>query len=73
MMVRLEFSPAGGFSRIGAAPERYGMLLARGTIVTYEIVVDAYTPEERGIGWHCYLDDKLGFPFKGWRWGMCSD
>jgi len=29
-----------------------------------EIVVDAYTSDERAIGWHCYLDDKLSFPFK---------
>ena len=25
---------------------------------------DAYTSDERAIGWHCYLDDKLRFPFK---------
>ena len=32
--------------------------------IEQEIVVDAYTPEERAIGWHCYLDDKLRFPFE---------
>ena len=31
------------------------------------IVVDAYTPEERAIGWHCYLDDKLRYPVKANR------
>ena len=28
-----------------------------------EIVVDAYGPEERAMGWYCYLEDKLSFPF----------
>ena len=37
---------------------------ARERRITCEIVVDAYTPEERAIGWHCYLDDKRRFPFK---------
>jgi len=32
--------------------------------IEQEIVVDAYTSDERAIGWHCYLDDKLRFPFK---------
>lgn len=32
--------------------------------IEQEIVVDAYTPEECAIGWHCYLADKLRFPFK---------
>lgn len=30
-----------------------------------EIVVDAYDETERAMGWHCYLDEKLHFPFKG--------
>lgn len=28
-----------------------------------EIVVDAYDPEERAMGWYYYLDDVLQFPF----------
>lgn len=28
-----------------------------------EVVVDAYGPEERALGWHCYLQDQLQFPF----------
>lgn len=28
-----------------------------------EAIVDAYGPEERSIGWWCYLDDNLHFPF----------
>jgi hypothetical protein len=28
-----------------------------------EIVVDAYGEEERAMGWHCYLHDRLAFPF----------
>src|SRR2546423_909123 len=29
-----------------------------------EIVVDAYNEEERAMGWHCYLDEQLYFPFQ---------
>lgn len=29
-----------------------------------EIVVDAYGPEERAMGWYYYLEEKLAFPFK---------
>jgi Calcium binding len=29
-----------------------------------EIVVDAYGPEERAMGWWAYLDDTLRFPFQ---------
>jgi hypothetical protein len=28
-----------------------------------EIIVDAYGPEEQAMGWYCYLDDKIRFPF----------
>jgi len=28
-----------------------------------EIVVDAYGPEERAMGWYYYLEDRLAFPF----------
>ena len=31
--------------------------------IEMEIVVDAYGPEERAIGWHTYLDDALQVPF----------
>lgn len=29
-----------------------------------EVVVDAYNEDERAMGWYCYLEDKLNFPFK---------
>ena len=29
-----------------------------------EIVVDAYGPEERAMGWYYYLKDKIHFPFR---------
>jgi hypothetical protein len=32
--------------------------------ITYEIVVDAYGPEERAMGWFCYLENHLHFPFR---------
>jgi hypothetical protein len=32
--------------------------------IVMEIIVDAYGPEEQAMGWYCYLDDKLSFPFK---------
>ena len=28
-----------------------------------EVVVDAYGPDERAMGWYCYLEGKLTFPF----------
>lgn len=31
--------------------------------ITMEIVVDTYEPEEQAMGWYCYLDDTLKFPF----------
>jgi hypothetical protein len=31
--------------------------------IEQEIVVDAYGPEERAMGWFGYLQDKLQFPF----------
>jgi len=31
--------------------------------ITMEIVVDAYGEEERAMGWYCYLDGVLQFPF----------
>lgn len=32
--------------------------------IIMEIVVDAYSAEERSMGWYYYLEDKLRFPFK---------
>ena len=32
--------------------------------ITYEIVVDAYGPEERAMGWYYYLEEHLHFPFR---------
>ena len=32
--------------------------------ITMEIIVDAYDEAERAMGWFCYLEDKLQFPFK---------
>ena len=29
-----------------------------------EAIADANGPEEQVMGWHCYLDDKIGFPFQ---------
>ena len=31
--------------------------------ITMEIVVDAYGPEERAMGWYYYLEGQLQFPF----------
>lgn len=31
--------------------------------IQMEIIVDAYGPEEQAVGWYCYLEDALGFPF----------
>jgi hypothetical protein len=45
-------------------PKRPALNRAREHRIAEEIVVDAYTSDERAIGWHCHLDDKLRFPFK---------
>jgi hypothetical protein len=34
-----------------------------------KIVVDAYNESERAVGWHCYLDDRMEFPFPETRHG----
>ncbi|WP_416668733.1 calcium-binding protein [Egbenema bharatensis] len=31
--------------------------------ITMEIVVDAYGAEEQAMGWYCYLQDTMQFPF----------
>ena len=31
--------------------------------IDMEIVVDAYGPDERAMGWYCYLEDYLQVPF----------
>jgi hypothetical protein len=36
---------------------------AREGRIGMEIVVDAYGAEEQAMGWYCYLQDKLVFPF----------
>jgi hypothetical protein len=32
--------------------------------ISMDIVVDAYTSEERAMGWYYYLEGKLRFPFR---------
>ena len=32
-------------------------------LVPMEIIVDAYDAEEQAMGWFCYLEDTLTFPF----------
>ncbi len=32
--------------------------------IEMEVVVDAYNEEERAMGWYCYLEEQLTFPFK---------
>ena len=31
--------------------------------ITYDIIVDCYNSEEAVMGWYCYLEGKLQFPF----------
>jgi len=31
--------------------------------ILMEVVVDAYGPDERAMGWYCYLEGKLHVPF----------
>lgn len=37
---------------------------AREDRIQMEVVVDAYGPEERAMGWYYYLDEKLAVPFE---------
>jgi Calcium binding len=37
---------------------------ARERRIEMEVVVDAYNESERAMGWYCYLEAKLKFPFK---------
>ena len=37
---------------------------AREDRIGMEVVVDAYGPEERSMGWYYYLDEKLAVPFQ---------
>lgn len=37
---------------------------ARERRILNEIVVDAYGPQERAMGWFYYLEDRLRFPFR---------
>lgn len=32
--------------------------------ITMEIVVDAYNSDEQAVGWYCYLENTLTFPFQ---------
>ncbi len=32
--------------------------------IEMEVVVDAYGPEEQAMGWYCYLENELHFPFR---------
>lgn len=32
--------------------------------IEMEVVVDAYGPEERAMGWYYYLEESLAFPFE---------
>lgn len=32
--------------------------------ILMEAVVDAYGPDEQAMGWYCYLENKINFPFK---------
>ena len=36
---------------------------ARERRILDEIIVDAYAPEEQAMGWYCYLERQLRFPF----------
>jgi hypothetical protein len=37
---------------------------AREERIEMEVVVDAYGSEERAMGWYCYLEESLAFPFE---------
>jgi hypothetical protein len=32
--------------------------------ISDEVIVDAYGPEEQAMGWYCYLENNIRFPFR---------
>jgi len=40
--------------------------------IIMQIVVDAYDSGERAMGWYCYLESQLHFPFTGRCWARRS-
>ena len=55
--------PKSSHYRMSGAMSRVEQDDAREYRITMEIVVDAYGPIERALGWYCYLQDRLYFPF----------
>jgi Calcium binding len=47
-----------------AKPKRPSSNRARERRIEQEIIVDAYTSDERAMSWYYYLEGKLAFPFK---------
>jgi hypothetical protein len=45
-------------------PKKPALNRVREHRIEQEIVVDAYTSDERALSWYYYLEDKLRFPFK---------
>ncbi len=37
---------------------------AREHRITYQAIVDCYDEIEQAMGWYCYLEDRLAFPFE---------
>jgi hypothetical protein len=37
---------------------------ARERRIKMDVVVDAYNSDERAMGWYCYLEEQLKFPFR---------
>ncbi len=37
---------------------------AREHRITYQAIVDCYNEIEQAMGWYCYLEDRLAFPFE---------
>ncbi len=37
---------------------------AREHRITYQAIVDCYDEIEQAMGWYCYLEDRLAFPFR---------
>lgn len=45
-------------------PKRPALSRIRERRIEQEIVVDAYTSDERALSWYYHLEEKLAFPFK---------
>src|SRR5438477_13101024 len=61
---RPRFGTPNPASKVLKKPQRPKKDTVREDRINNEAIGDANGPEEQVMGWHCYLDDKIQFPFQ---------